>query len=108
MACRSWVQDLAPEPNQLQTDAWEYEIDPETNYQGVIISELLAANQSGLLDDDRARVDWIELHNTNDFEVDLSGWSLSDDPMIQGNGCLMDLPWLLMNTKLSSHLQRTD
>ena len=73
------VEDLAPEPNQLQTNAWEYAIDPETNYQGVVISELLAANQSGLLDDDRARVDWIELHNTNDFEVDLSGWSLSDD-----------------------------
>ncbi|MDA7665333.1 lamin tail domain-containing protein [Verrucomicrobia bacterium] len=73
------IEDFASEPNPLQTNAWEYTIDPQTNYGGVIISEILAANQSGIMDDDRARVDWIELHNTNDFDVDLSGWALSDD-----------------------------
>lgn len=73
------IEDVASEPNPLQTDAWEYTINPQTNYGGVIISEILAANQSGIVDDDRARVDWIELHNTNDFDVDLSGWALSDD-----------------------------
>ena len=73
------IEDFAREPNPLQTDAWEYTVDPQTNYGGVILSEILAANQSGIVDDDRARVDWIELHNTNDFDVDLSGWALSDD-----------------------------
>ena len=53
-------------------------------YQGVVISEILASNQNGLTDDDRERVDWIELHNINPFAVDLSGWSLSDDPNLPG------------------------
>jgi hypothetical protein len=74
------IEDFASEPNELQTGQWQYEVSSETTYQGVVLSEILSGNQSGLLDDDRERVDWIELHNTNDFEVDLSGWSLSDDP----------------------------
>ncbi len=73
------IEDFAPEPNALQTSVWQYELNSEVQYQGVVISEILAGNQSGLQDDDRDRVDWIELHNTNPFEVDLSGWSLSDD-----------------------------
>ncbi|MEK9864480.1 MAG: chitobiase/beta-hexosaminidase C-terminal domain-containing protein, partial [Verrucomicrobiota bacterium] len=47
-----------------------------------MISEIMASNQSGLLDDDRERVDWIELHNSNPFEVSLKGWALSDHPAV--------------------------
>lgn len=45
----------------------------------VIISEFMAANSSGLLDEDGATSDWIELHNTGAASVDLTGWWLTDD-----------------------------
>ena len=78
------VEDLAAEPNALQPESWSYTVDARVRYQGVVISEILASNQNGLTDDDRERVDWIELHNINPFAVDLSGWSLSDDPNLPG------------------------
>ncbi|XOV69646.1 MAG: lamin tail domain-containing protein [Verrucomicrobiota bacterium] len=74
------VEDDAPEPNAFQPGEWRYEVDPNVRYKGVEITEMLAGNQSGLMDDDRDHVDWIELHNTTDTKVDLTGWSLSDDP----------------------------
>jgi hypothetical protein len=46
----------------------------------VIINELLASNASGLRDEDGDRSDWIELRNAGTQSVNLSGWSLSDDP----------------------------
>jgi hypothetical protein len=45
----------------------------------VIISEFMAANSSGLVDEDGATSDWIELHNTAATSVDLTGWWLTDD-----------------------------
>jgi len=85
----SWIDDHglvddAPEPNAFQPDTWTYEIDAGVKYEGIEVSEILAGNQSGLMDDDRDHVDWIELHNTTDAEVDLTGWSLSDDPVQPG------------------------
>lgn len=46
-----------------------------TDMDGVYISEVsvVSAAKSG-------KADWIELHNGSGSEVDLSGWSLSDDP----------------------------
>lgn len=46
----------------------------------LIISEIMAANQTGLLDEDGDYSDWIELYNRSDTAVNLSGWSLTDDP----------------------------
>lgn len=40
---------------------------------GVIINELLPAPEGSDLTDE-----WVELHNTNDFSVDLSSWKLQD------------------------------
>ena len=45
-----------------------------------IISEFLANNQSSLKDEDSESSDWIEIHNPEDIEADLTGYSLSDDP----------------------------
>lgn len=45
------------------------------NKNGVFISEVAAAHGVGA-----AANDWIELYNGGDKTVDLSGWSLSDDP----------------------------
>lgn len=48
--------------------------------QEVIISEFVAANVTGLGDEDGDQSDWIELWNQSDGPVDLGGWSLTDDP----------------------------
>jgi hypothetical protein len=43
------------------------------------ISEYLAVNSGGLLDEDGQASDWIEIHNRGDAPADLTGWYLSDD-----------------------------
>lgn len=45
-----------------------------------IISEFLASNDDGLLDDNGNSSDWIELYNAGDASVDLIGYTLTDDP----------------------------
>ncbi|MBN8248779.1 MAG: CotH kinase family protein, partial [Verrucomicrobia bacterium] len=45
-----------------------------------VISEFLASNQGGLLDEDGEASDWIEIHNPDASPVALRGWSLSDTP----------------------------
>ncbi len=49
---------------------------------GVIISEFLAENDSGLRDEDGDQPDWIELFNASETAADLGGWWLSDDPLL--------------------------
>ncbi len=43
------------------------------------ISEFLASNDTGLRDAAGGSPDWIELHNPNPFDLDLAGYSLTDD-----------------------------
>ena len=45
----------------------------------VIISEILASNDSGITAEDGQRYDWIELYNSGDSPVNISGWHLTDD-----------------------------
>jgi hypothetical protein len=45
----------------------------------VIISEILASNQQGLIDGLGQSSDWIELYHAGDEPLDLAGWSLTDD-----------------------------
>lgn len=44
------------------------------------ITEILAANTTGLRDENGERSDWVELTNTGDHAVALAAWSLTDDP----------------------------
>ena len=44
------------------------------------ISEFLADNNDGIVDEDGDREDWIEIWNTSGVAGDLGGWYLSDDP----------------------------
>ena len=90
-ALENGIEDSATEPNSLQTTPWQYRVDPGVRYGGVVISEIMAGNQSGLVDESQDHVDWIELHNTNDFEIDLAGWSLTDDPRDPGKWMIDDL-----------------
>jgi hypothetical protein len=46
----------------------------------LIINEFMAANGSGLIDEDGDYSDWIELYNRSQHSINLSGWSLTDDP----------------------------
>ena len=44
------------------------------------ISEFLANNNKGILDEDEDNSDWIELWNSNGEEGNLGGYHLTDDP----------------------------
>ncbi len=46
----------------------------------VRINEFMAANATGLADEDGAQPDWIELHNPLAAPVNLASWRLTDDP----------------------------
>lgn len=46
----------------------------------IALTEFLANNQAGLRDADGETSDWIELLNTSTQTLNLSGWSLTDDP----------------------------
>ena len=44
-----------------------------------LITEFLASNQTGILDEDLTRQDWIEIHNPDASPVNLGGYHLTDD-----------------------------
>jgi hypothetical protein len=45
-----------------------------------LINEFVAANQTGITDQDGDRADWIEIYNPARHAISLAGWSLTDDP----------------------------
>lgn len=47
--------------------------------QGVIINEVMSSNKAAIRDEDGDASDWIELYNKSAQQIDLSGYSLSDD-----------------------------
>ncbi|MDA7629140.1 lamin tail domain-containing protein, partial [Verrucomicrobia bacterium] len=47
--------------------------------QPLVLSEFMASNQSGMIDEDGDRSDWIEIYNTGTEPASLNGWYLSDD-----------------------------
>ncbi len=49
-------------------------------FNSVYLSEFLALNHTGLLDNDGDRSPWIELHNASRTPVNLAGWFLTDNP----------------------------
>src|SRR2546428_3574806 len=54
---------------------------PRVNAQSnLLISEFLAANANGLLDENGDSSDWLEIHNAGPTPVNLGGWFLTDDP----------------------------
>ena len=51
-----------------------------TAHGAIVISEFMAANASGLLDEDGDASDWLELFNAGTTSVNLAGWRLTDNP----------------------------
>ncbi|MFT5409082.1 MAG: hypothetical protein ACI9NC_001803 [Verrucomicrobiales bacterium] len=47
-----------------------------------ILNEFMADNTGILRDEDGEASDWIELKNPNPFSLDVTGWSLTDDPLL--------------------------
>lgn len=74
------VRDAAT--NVFLAQDWTYRVDPTLPIAQVLISEFLASpeNPAGLKDEDGELQDWVELHNLSSTSVNLSGWSLTDDP----------------------------
>ena len=58
---------------------WSYPVTPQWSGRQVLIREILSENLSGLKDEDADPEDWIELFNAGETEVDLAGWSLSNE-----------------------------
>jgi hypothetical protein len=48
--------------------------------EALVINEIMASNTTTFQDRDGDYPDWIELYNTGDQVIDLSGYGLSDDP----------------------------
>ncbi len=46
----------------------------------LVISEFMSINQAAVPDEDGDFRDWVEIYNTGDTAVELSGWSLTDNP----------------------------
>ena len=44
-----------------------------------LITEFLASNSDGLIDEDGDSSDWLEIYNAGDTALDLTGWHLTDD-----------------------------
>lgn len=57
---------------------WQQLIRPSN--AAVLLSEIMPVNDSTLQDDLGGFSDWIEITNTGEAAVDLTGWGLSDDP----------------------------
>lgn len=51
--------------------------------QNVRISEIMAANDTVLADEDGEFPDWIEIQNYSSTDVDLAGWTLTDEAAFQ-------------------------
>ncbi len=73
------IVDLAPAQNSFGGGSWTANFDPDAPLPNLVITEFLAANGTGLQDDDGDEEDWIEIANESTVAVDLIGWSLTDD-----------------------------
>ncbi len=74
------ITDLAVPPNPFAGASWTCTVDSTLPPVDVEISEFLAANRTGLTDQDGDYEDWIEIHNRGADAVSLAGWALTDEP----------------------------
>ena len=78
-AANHGIVDTATTPQAFGGGSWGYMVDSTANANGIIINEISASNENGLLDEDGDAEDWIEIYNGGTNSVNLSGWSLTDD-----------------------------
>jgi hypothetical protein len=73
------IQDFALLPNEFEGGSWFYVLNPNLGLPSIRINEFLAANVSGLADENGEVEDWIEIWNYGATPANLTGYSLSDD-----------------------------
>jgi len=78
------IADLADNPNAFVGGSWTYDLDPSAPAADLALNEISAANVNGLVDEFGNAEDWIEIRNRGSLEVDLAGWSLSDENLLPG------------------------
>ncbi len=67
-------------PDPFVGTNWSYILDTNSSPRPVVVlSEFMADNESGVVDEDGTRSDWIEILNRGPLEANLSGWYLTDD-----------------------------
>lgn len=66
-------------PVGAEHDVFVYTVSTTARATGVVINELLASNSADTTDAAGDHEDWVELYNNNTYEVDLSGFYLSDN-----------------------------
>jgi hypothetical protein len=81
--------------NAFAGGSWSCQVDADFGLPQVRINEFVAANISGLKDENGEFVDWIELYNYGANTVNLAGWSLSDDREDPGR-------WIFSATNLAA------
>jgi len=64
----------------LTAMAWNVTIAEKEPHPAVVISEVMASNDSVATYPNAGYTDWVEIFNSGDAAVDLSGWGLSDNP----------------------------
>jgi hypothetical protein len=73
------IRDLSPAQNPLASSGWTYTVAPQSSEAKVKLNEFMADNLNGLLDEDAAAEDWLEIVNEGNASVSLLGWGLTDD-----------------------------
>ncbi len=67
-------------PVGAEHDVFVYLVEPAVaSNSAIVINEIMASNQTAITDNNGEFDDWIELHNTSNNSVDISGWSITDD-----------------------------
>ena len=84
------ITDVSPDHNAFQGGSWTYQLDPDAAPPRIVINEIVAANRTGLTEEDGDRSGWIELANVGTVPVTLSGMSLSDEPREPGKWVFPD------------------
>ena len=74
------IFDLDTPPHAFGGGTWNYLVDQAVAFHRVMISEFMASNQRTIRDEDGDASDWLELFNSGELAVDLTGWFLTDDP----------------------------
>lgn len=74
------IRDTGVNPLGFSGISWSVEVDPGMSDPPLVITEILAANATGVRDEDNEEQPWIEIHNRGSEAVPLANLSLSDDP----------------------------
>src|SRR6185369_10940436 len=77
------ITDIAPAPNAFAGGLWSYTLNSALTAD-VVLNEIMAENLNGVVDEDGDTADWLELYNRGTNNVNLLGWSLTDDPANPG------------------------